>query len=220
MSPWWIVAGLAVGALVLARRQRRRSPSCPPLRNSTYAGFRYGLFGYPNVIFFHGRGGSEVNFEKKIGSPGVYVRGPVQLQTGYAWMQAEFTDPEFVLELEAIVNRLAPFLRGFSSCYGAPVLAGHSQGGVVALLLALRYPKLVRSVVVASAALPRSFWSPFEVPVTLVQGSMDEVVNPQTVQEMAEAIEAGVVMVEGSGHALKGELLETFKLRVAGDVAT
>src|SRR5574341_808367 len=105
--------------------------------------------------------------------------------------------PSFVSELEAVTEDLVPFLDGVERCYGKPLLAGHSQGGAVALLLALRYPDLVRGAVVASTSLPRDLWERFGVPVTILHGTDDPIVSRQGVVAMGSATGAEIVLVEG-----------------------
>jgi len=213
---WWVLGGLAAGALLLVRRRRKAATSsrgCPPLRDGTFAGFRYHVVPGAStpIVFLHGRGGTEKAFAQKVGLPGIYVRGPVSIGRGAAWTQVEFADVDFAAQLDAAVERIVPFLSAIQRCYGTPILAGHSQGGAVVLALVAKHPELLSGAVVASTGIPRSMWQKFTVPVIVVAGTEDEIVPYNGVLDMVDTTGAELYSVAGARHELTGTLLDEFK---------
>lgn len=212
---WLLGAGLVVGASLVGVhmwRNRRAVPRCPPLAGGSFAGFGYVARGEAPTILLHGRTGSDLFFAQKVARDGFYVRGPVSVDRGgFAWTDVLQSDPDFAEEIDDVGDDLVPFVEAVARCYGKPMLVGHSQGGAVALVLALQRPDLVRRVVVASTSLPRALWRPFTVPVSVIHGTADEVVNGPGVIAMTEATGAVLHRVVDAGHELDGQLLEVFR---------
>jgi pimeloyl-ACP methyl ester carboxylesterase len=99
--------------------------------------------GAPTVLWIHGLGESGLCFEGVLDRPGLTTwRHLVPDLPGYgrtAW-------PHLVPSLADLADLLAD-LAADQARGGPVVVAGHSMGGVVALLLAERYPPLVRAVI-------------------------------------------------------------------------
>lgn len=194
------------GLVYLARRRRDR---CPSSLGGAWQGLHYSAIGTAPLVLLHGRGGSDVAFMGKVQAPGFYVRGIERDGAGWAWTTTD-RGPGFAAELASAADDVVPFVEAVSRCYGRPWIAGHSQGGAVALLLAARHPELVSGVVAASTGLPRVMWTRLAVPAILVHGTADPVVSFENTQAMATATDAELRPVEGAGHELEGALLSAF----------
>lgn len=231
-----ILIGAAV-ALVISFGKRRgpssRSRPCPPLSfgAGSLAGYDYLEFvtgeasskdRLPIVILLHGRGGSpELLFEhvRNIQSRAriILPRGHLGTKSNPLWfeLRAATEDQETLAnQMSQEANSLARFVEEINFCLkglGKPVLAGHSQGGMMALAVAARAPSLARGVAAASGWLPVPLW-PRRLPLTiLVHGANDTIVDFTRTEDFASrANSAGLpvefISIDGHGHGLSGEL--------------
>src|SRR6188508_222877 len=97
----------------------------------------------PTVLLLHGLGGAASNWVAVAPALAERARIVVPELPGHGGSSAL---PAPVATLDAYADRVAGVLET------PAVVAGHSLGGVVALRLALRHPRLVRGIVLAGSA--------------------------------------------------------------------
>ena len=98
------------------------------------------------VIFLHGWGGSVDSFKGTYAHMSRYMKAVNLDFTGFGRSEPPET-PLTVYDYAEKVRRLI----GYLNC-GAVVLIGHSFGGRIALILAAKYPDLIRAVILIDAA--------------------------------------------------------------------
>jgi phospholipase/carboxylesterase len=119
----------------------------------------------PMVILLHGRGdGARVPGGPFGGVPTpmrlILPQGPQRLGKGYTWLPVSITEGRTALLAQSLreragqLARLVGSLRESRPTLGKPVVAGFSQGGMLALTLALHHGDLF------SAAFPLASWLP------------------------------------------------------------
>jgi predicted esterase len=113
------------------------------------------------------------------------------------------------------VEDFAPFLDAVRSAFGRrPIVAGHSQGGMMSAALALSYPGKVRKGYAASAWVPEAMWSNNGAPLYLVHGVADTTVPYQRTANWAAEAKAHGAHIEfvpvAGGHGLSGDLQQTW----------
>lgn len=185
----------------------------------------------PMVVYFHGRGG-DIHLPRgshaKIKQPYrlILPRGPLALGGGRAWAEPSVRHrraAQLEAEISAAADRMAEVLaelRSTRSLAGEPILAGFSQGGMVALALAARYPDRVSTVIpLASQLVVRIDEERVhgrELPeVHALHGEADRVVYFDEAAESLEALRAmGFVVTqrgfEGVGHEVTGEMSSVY----------
>lgn len=118
----------------------------------------------PLVILLHGRGGRPTI------PPGPFLttrplrlfipRGPDELKDGYNWLATWTNSGNIELlsrSLAGRVDQLMPAIKAYTKLRpteGQPVVAGFSQGGILAYALATRYPQYFRAAIPIAAWLP------------------------------------------------------------------
>jgi pimeloyl-ACP methyl ester carboxylesterase len=105
--------------------------------------------GAPTAVYVHGLGGSSTNWTDLGRLLAPWARGVAVDLPGFG-----LSEPEdgFDYSLRAHADRVARFVRGFGD--GPVHVLGNSMGGAIAILLAARWPELVRSVTLVSPAVP------------------------------------------------------------------
>ncbi|MBC7172932.1 MAG: dienelactone hydrolase family protein, partial [Polyangiaceae bacterium] len=153
---------------------------------------------------------------------------PTPFDRGRAWFPIRVRDgrgADMAKALRQTTHELADFLDAAVARYGSPcrpIVAGFSQGGIVAWALAVRHPDSV------TAAFPMASWLPPEIatearqrapslpPVRMLHGDRDRIVPLRGTHSIVEVLAAGGASIEleveeGAGH----ELTAGMKLRLA-----
>ena len=156
----------------------------------------------PLVVAFHGRGGAPFRPE------GLYYgvrepmrlvvpRGPRPLGGGFAWFEANATDDpwDVAAELRAAAERIATFVAALAERHptrGARIATGFSQGGAVALALAVLHPGSVTHALVAAAFMPEALLPrgppPARAPIRMMHGTGDPTVPFAPTRSLADAL--------------------------------
>lgn len=185
----------------------------------------------PLVVLLHGRG----DRPRVPGGPfgGVdrpvrvlLPRAPARLRDGWTWLPVRVLDgrtEELAESLAAMSDRLADLIDAFSvrrACLGKPIVAGFSQGGLLAFALATRHPELV------GAAFPLSGWLPPQLvperapeespPIRSMHGTADDVVpidpTRETITDLrAAGFDAELVELAGVRHEVTPEMNALFR---------
>lgn len=237
MNPAILIGAAAVLAISLGKKRGRASKKlaivCPYLSFGTgsFAGYDYIEFTtggadpndrLPIVFFLHGRGGSPELFAehvKNIPSRAriVLPRGHLGTRSNPIWfeLRAATEDQEtLAAQMYREAQSLSRFIEEANYCLkgrGKPVVAGHSQGGMMTLALAAAVPDSIRAAVAASGWLPTPLW-PRRLPATvLVHGMNDDTVDYDRTADFAErAKSAGLsidlVPIKNHGHGFSGDL--------------
>ena len=159
----------------------------------------------PVIVTLHGRGGTPEKLRDLLREhakfPAIWVlpRGPVVLGSGRAWFSAEYKDGETrrTSELLKAAHSFDKFLSAFP---GRVMLAGHSQGGAVALSTGLLFPDRVSGVVAASSYTGNFFQSGIRTKIALVHGTNDPVVPITDNQARFAGRDVKFVKVPGATH--------------------
>lgn len=155
----------------------------------------------PMVVFFHGRAavpelaempylGIEIPFRF------IAVVGPIPQEGGHAWIPMSASggeSPELLSATIARADELALFVEEVVRRYPTrerPILVGFSQGGMMALSIALRHPELVRAAFAASSYLPPSIVPGTRVgpPLRLFHGANDPVLLVGRTEESVQLL--------------------------------
>jgi phospholipase/carboxylesterase len=155
----------------------------------------------PMVVFFHGRAavpelaempylGIEIPFRF------IAVVGPIPQEGGRAWIPmsaAGGETPELLSATIARADELALFVEEIvrrHPTHDRPILVGFSQGGMMALSIALRHPDLVRAAFAASSYLPPSIvpGRPIGPPLRLFHGANDPVLLVGRTEESVQLL--------------------------------
>lgn len=185
----------------------------------------------PVVMYFHGRGGdihlpngsySKIEQPYRLFLP----RGPLTMGGGRAWAEPSVRhqrraqlDTEISAAAEQMAEVLAE-LRSTRSIAGEPILAGFSQGGMVALAIAARYPDRVSTVIPLSSQLVVSVDEERirgrELPeVHALHGAADRVVYFDEAAASLETLRAhGFIVTQQGfdeiGHEITGEMSKSY----------
>ena len=130
------------------------------------------MFDPRRLIFIHGSDSSSQTYKASV------------LRQLYPQM----VTPDFTGELHQRMDQLKAILgkeRGWT-------IVGSSLGGLMGAKYTCRYPVRVRKLVLLAPALlillSEPLPSPVDVPVVLIHGTQDEVVDPRPVRELAEQL--------------------------------
>jgi phospholipase/carboxylesterase len=187
----------------------------------------------PLVVLLHGRGDRpRIPSGPFIGAPTpmrlVIPRGPLRLGAGFAWVRVSVTQgrPDLLASsLRTRTHHVAALIHTLSETLptvGRPVVAGFSQGALLAFSLALHRPDVV------GRAFPIAGWVPPElmpaspvapdlrVPIRSVHGTIDPVIPIAPTREVvavlrALAWEVELVEFEGVGHVVSPEMNAAFE---------
>ena len=183
----------------------------------------------PLVMMLHGRGDSP----RLPGGPFARVptpmrvlvpRGPLVLGDGFAWAKLSVTSGRFdeiAQDLLTQAERLARVIEHFRELRhtaGSPVVTGFSQGGMLAWILAMRYPDSV------GLALPLAAWVPplarneplRAVPTRALHGKSDSIVTIAPTRELVQLLrqagnEVEWVEYDGVGHEMTAAMNAQFE---------
>lgn len=236
---------LLAGAGVLAFSRRKPSKkvgkTCPPLSHEgdTFAGFDYIEYvtggadpnsKLPLIVYFHSlasepRGLAKNLRDLPIRARIVMPRGNETWGKGPAWwpMRSRTEDQHaLAVAMNYTARQMTNFIREIARCrptIGKPVIAGHSQGGMMTYAVAAAAPGLVRAAVPASGWLPTELWPKKLPPTVALHGTKDVTVAYGRTKDFLErAIEAGLpiqfIPIQGAGHGLSGDLKSTWKSAV------
>ena len=141
----------------------------------------------PMIIAFHGKGAKPDDllpkmtlFRQKVRV--ILPQGIIKEGDHYYWWKRGAKDPDqdaLAFSMEATVRILEDFIREIPQCrptIGKPIVAGHSQGGMLSFALATIHPELVSAAVPASGWLPEKLWSTNTAPIYAIHGQGDEIV--------------------------------------------
>ncbi|MEC3979247.1 alpha/beta fold hydrolase [Amycolatopsis sp. H20-H5] len=105
--------------------------------------------GAETAVYVHGLGGSSTNWTDLAALLSPFADGAALDLPGFG-----FSEPvdEFAFSLDAHAEVVASYLRGLGA--GPVHLLGNSMGGAVVLLVAARWPELVRTLTLISPAMP------------------------------------------------------------------
>jgi phospholipase/carboxylesterase len=158
----------------------------------------------------------------------IMPRGPIRLGAGFAWVLPSVTQGRHDLLAGALWRRthhLAALIATLSKTLptlGRPVVAGFSQGALLAFSLALHRPDVV------GRALPLAGWVPPElmpafpvpperrVPIRAVHGAADAVIPVGPTRDVVERLRAmdwdvEFLAFEAVGHVVSREMNITFE---------
>lgn len=234
-----LLFGLGIGAIALTRRApKKKKIVCAPLAASggNLAGFEYLEFvtaganpdaKLPMIVFFHSLGTNPkglTHLLSDLSSPTrvIMPRGNEKWGSGPAWwpMRSKDEDQHRLATYMANTSRqMAQFIREISQCrptVGKPLIAGHSQGGLMTLATAAAAPGMFKAAVAVSSWLPRELWPKRLPPTVGIHGTLDRTVTYARTKDFFErAAHAGLpvqfIPVEGAGHGLSGKMKTTWK---------
>jgi phospholipase/carboxylesterase len=238
--------GAGAAALLLSKKKpsrlRVRERPCPRLvaGSGNLAGFDYIEFAtggaslsdrLPMVIFFHSRSTDPQGLAHHIAD--IPARARVVMPYGRLgeqyrrWWEgrAKDEDQETLADDVARESRdMAEFVREAQRCMpteGAPVVTGHSQGGMMAMAVAAAAQDAVKAAVPVSGWLPTKLWPPDIAPTYAIHGTNDKTMNYDRTKDFVErASGSGLPIqlesIEGHGHGLSGELKTVWLQTVNG----
>jgi predicted esterase len=144
------------------------------------------------------------------------------------WLERAASDDQEQLaaEMEWTVDDFAPFLEALTAAYGyKPIVAGHSQGGMLAAAIASRRPDAARIAIVGSGWVPQSMWNPTVAAgeILAVHGDLDETVPYERTLAWAEFVDdaapVSLYTVPGAAHPITGDLRTAFNDALSAAVA-
>lgn len=236
-----LLAGAGVLALSRSKPSKKVGRSCPPLSHEggTSSGFNYIEFvtggadpnsKLPLIVYFHSLAseprGLAKNFKDlPVRARVVMPRGNEVWGKGPAWwaMRSSTEDQHaLAVSMNYTARQMANFIREIARCrptVGKPVIAGHSQGGMMTYAVAAAAPRLVRAAVSASGWLPRELWPKKLPPTVALHGTKDVTVPYGRTKDFLErSIGAGLpiqfIPISGAGHGLSGDLKSTWRRAV------
>lgn len=180
----------------------------------------------PTVVLFHGYGSTPDDIVHLYdGYPGplrvLAVRAPAPVGDGFTWYDVEGRPEVFPGDRETELRQrgleLTTFLEDLAArepTAGLPVVAGFSQGGMTAFLLAARAPELVAGAIPVGGNLPEALLPPRlspVVPVRALHGDADARIPTDTARATVAAFRAhgGDATLEtfaGVGHQVSPEM--------------
>lgn len=187
------------------------------------AGMEYVEAGPPDgpvVVALHWQGGDPRDLVALIAAsePTLHVLAP-SAGVSHSWYEGSstaVTNPS----LRAAADRLTAFLAEVDARYGTPIVAGYSQGGIMALAIAASRPSLARAIVAVSGRLPGAYYERFSdaatpPPILLLHGSRDTTIPYASAERTAAAFSARRYFVElrpfaKDGHALSAARTAAF----------
>lgn len=216
----WAGALAGAGVVVWGVRRARgpAQPRLPPADCSRVesggghlAGFRYvervtpgadPESPLPMIVLFHSRGSRPENhagmFYNSLGFPVrvLLPEGPHEIGKNRSWTTRPSRTKEqdaWADELEDLGTDLARFLHDAVECrptVGRPVVAGSSEGGHVAYLMATLYPSMVAGSAPVAGYLPESLWDADMAPTIAFHGERDTAVPYARTQRYWETMDA------------------------------
>lgn len=170
----------------------------------------------PVIVYFHSRG-SEPSVENAFPAVTVPARvimpiSPRQEDGKAIWFEGRARDQDqdsLAAEMAVVGSDVGKFLDGLARCFPDPpfILTGHSQGGMLTLLMATRRPEMIDATVPLSAWLPVSLWpdvEPIMPPTLAIHGTTDETVPFERSRDMYGAL-------QGKGHPIQFAAVEEQK---------
>lgn len=234
-----VLFALGAGAIALTSRPSRGiKRRCPALADAggSLAGFDYIEFvtgganpntSLPLIVYFHSLGSEPRGLAKTLqdlSAPArvVMPRGNERWGSGPAWWPMRSKDEDqhrLAGYMYKTSRQMSEFIHEISRCrptIGKPILAGHSQGGMMTMITAAANPKAFRGAVAASGWIPVELWPKRLPPMIAIHGTADITVPyPRTKDFLERAIQAGLpirfIPIEGAGHGLSGQLRKTWK---------
>jgi predicted esterase len=239
-----ILLGVAVAAVALAYAKRPKTKT--KVKRSTIpdqgviAGYPYfvehingAVIGdrSPAIIVAHGLGvtpqGITNLVRPLVGRPAhlIVPSGKNKFGANPAWWLARAADPDqdtLAAQMTWVANDIELFLHQVRAAYGPLTVVGHSQGAMLAALLAAKHPELIRNAVGASAWLPQALWTTHTAPLTVVHGTADGTIpfarTRAWVDQMAvNGAPITLVEVPGAGHGF-GALGNDFQSALAQSI--
>jgi predicted esterase len=164
----------------------------------------------PTILYFHGRGG-----RARIPDPEIYamhariiiVRAPEPRGEGFAWLpvSAHHGESDVLIEaLEARERELGPAIDALRARYpmtGPPIAVGFSQGGMIAIGLALHHPERVSGAIAMASWYPPSRAERSRVPIVMLHGRDDHVLDAERSRSVAASIGARFELFDGAHEA-------------------
>lgn len=159
------------------------------------------------LVYLHGRGSTPQAPRGSIYGLRTPVRlimpyAPERFGDGFAWMPvsaAHGESPALVAALQARVRTLEDAMREWRRKHptrGRPIVLGFSQGGIVAMTLALHHPESVARVVAMAAWVPPSLLpgpaEPYDVraPIFALHGARDPILSAARTRRLVEQLSA------------------------------
>lgn len=169
----------------------------------------------PTVILYHGLGSKPSAWPPKINIASkaakyIAARGFNAYGSGRAWWPTKAADPDqakLANQMQWAGIEARKLIADVKRCAGGPlILAGHSQGGMMALVAGALSLTDVETVVAGSAWLPVSMQGYPLPPTYMIHGSSDTTVDFARTQDWAEnAPNVDWIAVDGS-HQLIGDV--------------
>jgi phospholipase/carboxylesterase len=166
----------------------------------------------PMLVLIHGYGGTPEKMLQSFGNLSgsarvISLRGGRSPHRGFIWFPIRVRDPDLErlsAGLSAAGVRVAAQLEVLTSRYstrGKPVVAGFSQGAMIAFELGLRHPdSLGASLILAGYYPPQSFPNegptPSTPPMLVIHGTADDVLP-------VEGMRAAIAHVNSLGYGIK-----------------
>jgi len=236
MSSALLIGGAALFLLASGKKKstsKRRRVACPPLQpgSGQIAGYDYIEFttgganlheSLPIVVFFHSMGAGPKSLVKHI--EGIPTRARIVMPCGHykkKWWEgraSQSDQEELAAQMTVESQKMVRFVEEANVCLrgvGAPVITGHSQGGMMTFAVAAAAPGLVKAAVPVSGWLPTSMWPRSMPPTSAVHGTDDRTVDfARTADFVERAAASGLPIefypIEGRAHGLGGGLKSTW----------
>lgn len=190
----------------------------------------------PMIVFLHGRGDQPRVPERSIWGLRTPVRlilprAPERFRQGYAWMPVSARRGESEALLSALAQRVDTLSQAMVEwrrrhpTRGRPIVAGFSQGGILAMTLAVREPESI------SRAIPMAGWIPprfvpterdryaARTPIRALHGGSDPVIGAARTRQLVERLQqlgypATYEEFPGVRHRMSREMQQRFRALV------